>query len=145
MDTQNITNVDKQGLNTSVALLGFSGLLPFIFLALAIFHQQHYATAWFCTYSAIIVAFLAGSQWHPEQTATPYLYHSNALALCAALALMLYPSYPAVTLILLIMSYLWLLLIEKRQGASGEYWTLRLRLSSTVLGLHLLVLVKLFN
>lgn len=128
-------------LNPNVALLGYAGLLPFIGLTVAAFVGYDLAKPWFCIYSAIIVAFLAGNQWQPENTETAYLYHSNALAIVAAIAIAVHPLSSLASIVLLIAAYLWLLAIEYKQGSTGHYRAMRIRLSSIVVSLHLIMLV----
>lgn len=127
--------------NRHIALLGYAGLLPFIGFTAATFFGYDIATAWFCIYSAIIVAFLAGNQWHPDNTGTVFLYHSNALAIVAAMALMIQPLSSLTSIMLLIVAYLWLLIIEYQQGSTCNYRAMRIRLSSIVVSLHLIILV----
>ena len=133
--------VINPSLNRHVIFLSYAGLLPFFALAIATFFKIPFAQAWFCIYSAIIVAFLAGNQWLSLNTATAYLYHSNALAIVAAMAIILHSFSTLASIMMLITAYFWLLMIEYKQGITGQYRTLRIRLSATVVSLHLIVLL----
>nr|WP_243760639.1 DUF3429 domain-containing protein [Aestuariicella hydrocarbonica] len=123
-------------------ILGYLGLLPFVYLALNL-----PVPGWlipvrgFVAYSAIILAFMAGSLWRHSVASSVF---SNLVAIAAFAALLL-PLQPAILLIPLALLYGLLWWWEGRhcrRDTPDSYWQLRCRLTLMVVVCHLMMFAR---
>lgn len=129
-------------------ILGLLGALPFICFAFGLpipFGLS--AVESFIKYSAIILAFMAGTLWHRtelgQHVATDIF--SNIIAVAAFIFLLL-PMLPQLVLAALSLLFLILLVWEWlffRSVYSIWYWRLRVQLSIVVIFLHLFLFARL--
>ena len=130
--------------------LGYLGLLPFIYLALGLpLLAGVVQVSAFLAYSAIILAFMAGTVWRhsPASNSASSSIFSNVLAI-AAFLLLLAPIDPQAAIFILALLYVLLLMWEWsicRQSYPRWYWQLRLQLSFIVLALHSYMLYTVFS
>ncbi|MCJ8169684.1 DUF3429 domain-containing protein [Atopomonas sediminilitoris] len=127
------------------AKLGYAGVLPLLisWLASALLPSHALWPQVFVAYSAIILAFMAGSVWTQALNSpqgAPLLLLSNALALLAWLTLLLDQPTAGTALLALGFAVLWW--AERRGKGFSQlpagYARLRSQLSSAVIALHLL-------
>ena len=133
-----------QRTRTVMALLGYSGLLPFYACALWLLIPglpgEALAGRLFLVYGVVILAFLGGSLWgnaviHPEPRKHARLIISNIVALFAALAGVAGSLF--IGGLLLAVGQLALLLYERGSGDTrGWYLQFRTRLTLGVLPAH---------
>lgn len=138
--SQSITPPTDQSLFSNVErTLGYLGLLPFVYIALGLpLPDGLVPLQVFVTYSAIILAFMAGCLWR-YSIATSIL--SNLLAI-AAFASLLLPLKAQLMLLPLAGLYLVLLGWEGhycRKVYPQGYWSLRCQLTAVVVACHLIV------
>ncbi|NRA42593.1 MAG: DUF3429 domain-containing protein [Pseudomonadales bacterium] len=130
--------------NKSLAItLGLLGLIPFIVLPSSITFIPDYSyliSMAFSYYSAVILAFLAGTLWHSEAA---YLsIASNLLALYAAACLFLFHLAAEISLYLLAAGFVMMLGLDFFRQLPRWYWQLRCGLSITVLLMHCCLLFQ---
>ena len=156
-------NDPTMGLLKMMHILGYAGLIPFMFpLCLMLtdiwFEPAKgigipwtiYAPDIFISYSAIILSFMCGTLWAGWQTidnnrlARYAVLVSNLLALSAwsALLLMFISAVPkALCVILLMLGFISLLIVERMLGSAViVYWRMRLSLTAIVVILHLIMI-----
>ncbi|EAS48202.1 hypothetical protein GB2207_10336 [marine gamma proteobacterium HTCC2207] len=146
------------------SLLGDLGSLPFLLLTGLMAHAHFngpglqsasvlglYAPYVFIAYSAVILSFLSGALWErsrleeANRLATTAILFSNLIALCAWACLLLIYVAPIMTVFavcLLMAGFLSLLWVERLTAADiigTSYWSMRLRITLTVVFLHGLV------
>ncbi|MBK7422998.1 MAG: DUF3429 domain-containing protein [Propionivibrio sp.] len=140
-----MNSTQPASLPSTVAWLGYGGLLPFIFLALAIFvddrHAAMYSSA-LISYGAVILSFVGALHWGFAMTLSELnhessLHRRNACFIWSVVPAML--AWPALLLspilasILLITGFVAHLLQDTRLGAHASlpawYLPLRFRLS----------------
>lgn len=125
--------------------LGYAGLIPFALCLAAPWVFADQEAFWFqafCLYSALILAFMAGSLWGQQiHEAKPGLaVLSNVLTLMAFASFLLPPLWQV---LLLALAYAGLLRSEKQhcfEHYSLDYRQLRERLNGAVMGSHCLMI-----
>ena len=156
-------NDPTMGLLKIMHVLGYAGLIPFMFpLCLMLTNLWFepakgigilwavYAPNIFVSYSAVILSFMCGTLWAGWQTidnnrlARYAVLVSNLLALSAwsALVLMFILAVPKVLcVILLMLGFISLLTTERMLGSAVKiYWRMRLSLTAIVVILHLIMI-----
>lgn len=146
--------------NVMTQLLGYSGLLPFIAITLAVVAGVAGADELFILYSLSILAFMAGGAWGAiqqadhdrfnEQGANSECNHSSGLewAILAYLIALLGVLLPMLaSLVLLVVAFVMVILLEQKQalfeGYSQAYRGMRWVLTTVVILCHLTIIVSL--
>ena len=156
-------NDPTMGLLKMMHILGYAGLIPFMFPLFLMLTDLWFGPAkgngmpWavyapdiFISYSAVILSFMCGTLWASWQTignnrlARYAVLVSNLLALSAwsALLLMFILAVPKVlSVILLMLGFISLLTTERMLGSAVKiYWRMRLSLTAIVVILHLIMI-----
>ena len=135
------TNAQQDSLPLHIALLGYGGLIPFIFLALASWFLADFPADWFAwllAYGAVIASFVGALHWGFAMTVATLSTHdryqafvcSVLPALLGFLALILNSAWSA---LLLVFAFGWAYsrdsLLAKHVHFAAWYMPLRLRLS----------------
>jgi hypothetical protein len=142
-----------------INILGYAGLIPFVITALLVSTNFTIpgldAVLVFALYSALIASFLGGALWgralgRPTQSSTVVaLLFSNAIVLLAFAAMFWLAIIPLVAVVLLAVSHLLLIWLERGvfaelfTEAESFYASFRLSLTTLVLLCHGLVLFSL--
>lgn len=137
--------------NLITQILGYSGLLPFIAITLAVIAQIDGAFQLFTIYSLSILAFMAGGAWGAIQQQT---VDKNAkaqsdglqVAILAYLIALLGVLLPhTLTLILFVIAFGMVIFLEQKQelfsGYSPSYRKMRRFLTSVVILCHIALLL----
>lgn len=128
--------------------LGYLGLFPFVYVTLGLNLDLPLPYGLeplqvFVSYSAIILAFMAGCLWRHSVATSLF---SNVLAI-AAFAILLLPMNPELTLLSLAVLYLVLLGWEGfycRPHYPQGYWPLRCQLTAVVVVCHVILYARVF-
>ena len=143
-------------------VLGYAGLLPFFITAVVMLNAvmngpglqsaaifNLYAPYVFISYSAVILSFMAGTLWAKwesggNSTATnAAVIFSNVVSLTAWLALLVIFISSIMTVFavtVLFVGFASLLWVERLTKTASNYWKMRVKLTSAVLLMHVVVI-----
>lgn len=127
---------------TTEKILGFLGLIPFVYLAIGLPVPSAYAPIQlFNLYGLSILCFMAGSLWRYSRENSLF---AVCLTLLAALLFMLLPPGPLVPGFMLLFGVLWAWEWKINSAKyPADYWRLRCQLTAVVLICHLWLVIKL--